>query len=586
MTEFTVVFSPCIGSANWNYVSTNKQASTNLKVCCIAINNIDPINLSFSQEFFSPSQTMEENDKFITDFTFILTNLNAKNITTRVKQDSPVAQSILFNYEIDNVEQDKVDALTTTIASVCKKIIDGIYMSKIDYNAINEIYFEEENYLGLVLPKLIFSLNNYDTYVTNTDDFEDSFIRCNKLRNTYTKKLFDSGYKTSNLNSTFNNFPIDISNNSDLLGQLISQLSYTKYLENSIDKKFLQIKLDQNSESYELNLLSSILRENIPFENLILVFDYQNNKDNNFLSLNHIIYDHTKIYKNNNLWLPLLQSAYTELLLIIEIDHGSWHIEVAHIIYIAKKSLENTEILKIFEMAEKNVFATASEVKNILFGTTYIFQQILNNNIKFTEYMKFKIVTFFNNFNIDTIFNKYILNGLNPNQNWIIGMDSNIKIIKKFINKIINKSDISLDNKKIIKAVDEYNDKYLLNYKNVSIEKYLEILFVVGTAFHSTTFQFTKELFTDIFYLNKFTQISYGIGIGTIFTDINISFGDIMLYTGEFYKKEVDYLFNELEKNRQNIEQELKYSTFKNYNFSTKENISLTYQPNTFTSYI
>ena len=631
MSGTTFVYDECLGTATWEYVTDNKAASANFKVCSIALNDIDPLKLSFSHEFFSQSLTKEETDKFLAFLTAVLNIVYAKNITSIVKQESPVAQSIFVNYEINNVEQNTVDSLTSIIASVCETSINDIAvkytcgslkanasslkanasslkanpvinLSKIDdiINSINGIYFEEQDYLGLVLPDLKYTFSNNNKInndlinAINTisptnrpgHEVEDTFNRCKILREAYKKNLFDSGYKTSNLNSTFDNFPIGISNNSDLLGQLISQLTYTQFLEKSIDKKFLLIKLDQKSKNKELNILSSILRENIPFQNLILVFDYQHDKKNNFLSLNHIIYNNNKIYKNDNLWLKLLQSAYTELFLLIEIDHTMWHLRVAHIIYLSTKCLKNTKIIKIFEMASKNVYGKASDVKNILYGTPFVFQQILNDNKKFIKYAKINNETFFNNFNIDTIFNEYIINGLNPNQHWITGMKSNINIINNFVNKVVNKSNLSVDNLKLINTVDYYNDKYSLNYKNVSIKKYLEILFVTGTAFHSTAFEFTKEIFTDIIFINKYATLFYQIAIGTISTDISISFGDVSLYKGEFYKKEVDYLFQILEKNRQIIEKKLKNSIFKNYNFSTKKDISLTYQPNTYTTYV
>jgi hypothetical protein len=122
----TFNYAPCLGTATWNYVTNNESASTNFKVCSVALNNVEPLNLLCSHDFFSKTLTKEENDKFIIDLTAILNTINAKNITIRIRQDSPLAQSIFVNYEIDNVPQDKVDSLTTTIASVCKKAIDDI----------------------------------------------------------------------------------------------------------------------------------------------------------------------------------------------------------------------------------------------------------------------------------------------------------------------------------------------------------------------------------------------------------------------------------------------------------------------------
>jgi lipocalin len=422
-------------------------------------------------------------------------------------------------------------------------------------------------------------------FLDNIDGFNDSNIRCRILRENYKKQLIKSGYENIDLDLAFKNFPIDFSQHADLLGQLISQLPYTRYLEKTCDKNNLLIKLNNKSQNKELNFLSRILRQHICFENLILVFDYDDCKDKNFLSLNHILFNGDKITNNNIIWLDLLQSAYTELFLVIEIEHTLWHLNVEFIINTANNSLQNTEILKIFAMAEKNVFVTALEVKTILYETDSIFQQKLNDNKEFTEYVKIRNMDFLNNFNIDTIFNEYLLNGLNSKQNWITGMDSNIKIIKEFVNKVVTKSDILAENQNFINYIDNYNKKNNLDYKNVSIERYLQILFVVGSVFHSTTFEFTKSIFTDIIYNKKFKKDFYEIAIGTVIPD-SLSFGDTSLYTGTVYKKEVDYLSEMLEINRKNIEEKLEYTIFKNYNYSTKDDIRLYFQANTYTTYI
>lgn len=437
------------------------------------------------------------------------------------------------------------------------------------------------DYLGLFLPPSI-STPGFIPFLENLIGFDDSIIRCTILRENYKKMLIESGYKTNDLDSSFKNFPIETSQEPDILGQLISQLPYISYLEKTCDKNKLLIKLNMESENKELNFLSRILRQNIIFENLILVFDYDEHKEKNFLSLNHILFNGHKITKNNKIWLNLLQSAYTELFLVISIEHSLWHLNVAFIINAAQNSLQNTEILKIFAMAEFNVFVKASEVRTLLFGTDYIFQQVLNDNKQFVEYVKIRNIEFFNNFNIDTVFSEYLLRGLNSKQNWITGMDSNIKIIKDFVNKVVTKSDISAENHSFINYVESNNK----DYKNVSIERYLQILFVVGSSFHSTTFEFTKNIFTDILYNIEFKKEFWELAFATILGDISIPFGDTSLYTGTFYKKEVDYLFETLEINRKIIEEELEYTIFKNYNYSTTDDINKYYQACTFTTYI
>ena len=122
----TFKYPPCLGTAVWEYVTDNKVASTNFKVCSIALNENDPLNLSCSHDFFSKTLSPAENAKGLLFLTKFLNSINAINITTRVRADFLITQSIFVNYEIQNVEQDKVDALTTTIASVCKKTIEDI----------------------------------------------------------------------------------------------------------------------------------------------------------------------------------------------------------------------------------------------------------------------------------------------------------------------------------------------------------------------------------------------------------------------------------------------------------------------------
>jgi hypothetical protein len=236
----------------------------------------------------------------------------------------------------------------------------------------------QREYLGLNLPHPI-PFQGIIPFLDNIIGFDDSIIRCNILREAYKKQLVKNGYKTTALNLAFENFPLDFSQNADLLGQYISQLPFTPYLEKpcgkknllikllekTCGKKNLLIKLNQESENKELNFLSRILRQNINFEDLILVFDYKENKNKNFLSLNHIIYKDCKITKCDTLWVKLLQSAYTELFLVISIEHSLWHLNVAFIINAAQNSLQTTEILKIFNMAEDNVFEKATEDETI-----------------------------------------------------------------------------------------------------------------------------------------------------------------------------------------------------------------------------
>lgn len=126
MSGQTTNYADCVGTADYYYRTTNNSAYAYFSVNSAAINNEVPLKLFFDHEFFSPYLTKEENDKFITDLVTILKSINAQNITAVVRQNTPVAQSILASYNIDNVEQSTVGELTTTIATVCDKAIEDI----------------------------------------------------------------------------------------------------------------------------------------------------------------------------------------------------------------------------------------------------------------------------------------------------------------------------------------------------------------------------------------------------------------------------------------------------------------------------
>lgn len=84
----------------------------------------------------------------------------------------------------------------------------------------------------------------------------------------------------------------------------------------------------------------------------------------------------------------------------------------------------------------------------------------------------------------------------------------------------------------------------------------------------------------------KFQKEFYELAFATIIGDLSISFGDISLYTGTYHKNEIDHLFETLEINRKIIEKELECTIFKNFNYSTTDDIKLYYQANTYTTNI
>ncbi len=431
---------------------------------------------------------------------------------------------------------------------------------------------------------------SFPVYIEKLDSREyKSNELCEKLRKTYIDELIKKGYKNINSNDVYYGFPIEASKNKKLLGAYLYNLPICKYMEKVINtnNQYL-IKLNGHSLDYDLNFLSRILRQNINFKNQELFFIYNPELENK-LEITHILYEGVIIDESSELWLELLQSAYSELVLIIAIEHAFWHLIVAHVIWIAKRTLMFTEILKVFEMAEHEVFIKALEVKFLLFGTPFIFQQSLNSNKEFKKYMINRIANYIDTFDIDTVYNTYF--NIRPDRldseiDWIPGMKENIYVIKSFVSNVINAKDISKENDRFVKYVNRKYSKFQLK-NSISIKKFLEILFVTGTAFHSTTFEFTKLLFTDVFYNEKFNDNFYNISLQTIVTNIDTVFGDLHLYKGKFYKDEVKKLHFDLQEVREKIHAKLSSNDiFRNNIFSNKETMINTFSPNTYTTYV
>ncbi len=440
-----------------------------------------------------------------------------------------------------------------------------------------------DNYLEhFILPNITENICNNYNFI---DDLtESTYEKCISVRKAYLDKVNKNNRVLEA--DLFENYPIDASNNKRLIGGYISNLPYCRFLE-KINNNNLCIKLDGKSSIQELNFLSNILRKNLSFEDLILVFEVEDHINNDFLKLSYIIYYDDVVDIDDINWLECVQSAMTELTLILSIEHAIWHLIVAHVIYIVKRKLYFTEILKVFEIASTNVFIKALEVKLLLFGTPLVFGQILNNNIEFKKYLNNKITTFINDFNIDTILEEYFnLNNINPNLNWCSGMKDNILIIKKFVNKIVSKKNINKEDK----IINNYLRKKYKNNKDLknipTIKKLLELLLVVGSTFHSTTFEFTKIIMTDLFYHSKLNKLFYGISIQTIIADIDTVFGDNELYKGKDYKDEILELKKDLQNNRLYNYNNFKNNTYKNNIYFTKEVMLKKYSPHTYTTYV
>ena len=409
------------------------------------------------------------------------------------------------------------------------------------------------------------------------------------LRTSYMGQLTGLGYKDISENEVFTNFPIDASKNKQLLGCYVSNMPFCKFLEKGSSPAELLMKMGQASACEEMRTLSSILRENVPLQDLTMVFTVDRSKVNDFLALDYIIYKDEKVDVDHPMWLTLVQSAFTELILLVSVEHAVWHLMVAHMVYMVNSQLCCTEILKIFNMSSKNVFIKAAEVKFLLFGSTLIFNQVLSNNVRFQAYVNDRISTFIENFNIDTVFDTYFNTAASdPTLNWLPGLKSNVQIIKRFVRSIVKKQGHELSNENA--ALTRFlGAQYAGNPEitNIpSIKTVLEMLLVLGAAFHSTTFEFTKLLFCDVFNNPKMSSLGLSIAIATIVGDINTVFGDPSLYKGTLYAVEVATLNKETDENREKMFRSLKGSAFSNDIYSTRDVMLTRYATNTYTTYI
>jgi hypothetical protein len=409
------------------------------------------------------------------------------------------------------------------------------------------------------------------------------------LRKSYIGQLTGLGYKGISESEVFTNFPIEASKNKQLLGCYVSNMPFCKFLEKGSTPAELLLKMGQTSACEEMRTLSSILRENLQLIDLTMVFTVDRTKVNDFLALDYIVFKDERIDVDHPMWLTLVQSAFTELILLVSIEHAVWHLMVAHMVYMTNSQLCCTEILKIFNMSSKNVFIKAAEVKFLLFGSPLIFNQTLSNNEHFKQYVDEKISNFIENFNIDTVFDTYFNTAASdPTLNWLPGMKSNIQIIKKFVRSIVKKQGYSLSNENaaLTKFLGtQYADNAFITTVP-SVKTMLEMLLVLGAAFHSTTFEFTKLLFCDVFSNPKMSSLGLSVAIATIVGEINTVFGDPSLYNGTLYAVEVATLNKDIDENRTKMAKSLKGSVFSNDVYSTRDVMLTRFATNTYTTYI
>ena len=298
---------------------------------------------------------------------------------------------------------------------------------------------KNEKYLDLFnLPKSNnkIDIQKYDFIEPLTDNIAEN---CEKLRGKYTSYTKDD---------KLNNLPIKIILNRQLLGKLINIHPYGKYFEGYKKPNEFIIKLNSESKYKELNVLSSILREKLDFKNVILCF-HINLKTDNF-EISHIYHKNELIDDDDLIWTSLIQSAYTELTLILLIEN-----------IILDLQLTNHKLPNIYQ----DNFLQKLKLKRLLFDTDILFKQVLSSNTKFKTYI--------NEFSIDNVIDNLIKL---PNSSNLIWIDQNKKTMEILKN--------CKDNKKL-----------------------LEMNFIINTI----DYNFIKIIFTNSFDNIKFNNKSLEI---------------------------------------------------------------------------
>ena len=378
----------------------------------------------------------------------------------------------------------------------------------------------------------------------------NDYDRCMQNINNYLKNLKSNSYKNLIPRDIFEYFPIDSSRRIDLLGEYISNTIYCQFLEPGLNPGELIIRLNSRSSNKNLNMLSGFIKKRFGFKNLILIFDYNPNKKINFLCLKGIQdQDLDNFITLMDIdWLESVQSAYTELNIICTILHAYSNLIMAHIICMAKETLKDHELLKLFTINENDIFIKALEVKVLLFNTSILFNTILCNNEEFINFTDNWINDFIFNFDIDNYFEQNIIKNLNKNHYWIPGFKENLELIKVFANSIISKTNTNTNTNTKTNTHIKTMEIWLYSFRNninkptlnIPIEKLIQILFVIGGPLYSQTFEYQKIGFTDIVYNHKLSYFFYKIMIGTMeLSNGDELYGYISLYKGTKYKLEI-----------------------------------------------
>jgi hypothetical protein len=122
----TTVYADSLGTATWEYSSKNNDAFGNFSASGVAKNKLEPFDLKYIHIFFSKKLSDKQNSQLIENLASTLKSINATDISAKVVNVTSVSQQIDASYTIPQVEPEKVDSLSTTIASVCEGLIEKL----------------------------------------------------------------------------------------------------------------------------------------------------------------------------------------------------------------------------------------------------------------------------------------------------------------------------------------------------------------------------------------------------------------------------------------------------------------------------
>lgn len=450
-----------------------------------------------------------------------------------------------------------------------KKMIK-FYNSNIKQKFIDDITYkfyldDSDNYFqDKIVPSII-----YDVFKLKEEKISpDAKIRCESNIKKFSEQIKSSGFKGIDIENVLKYYPIFVSDKLDLLGEYIANTPMCQFLEpNPLNSSELIIRLDGNSTNSDANIFGSFIKEPFGFKKILLIYNYDEIKPINFLSLK-CIYDtetNRTIYPNDIAWKTLLSDGYFELFMYLTIQHAFWHLITAHITCIAKESIRNNDLVKVFEMCEQNIFNKANEVKTFFLQSPLLFNTILYDNPIFND-VAFKWINgFIKNFNIDTWFETHILRGLNKEQQWIPGFRENLLLVKKFANSVILETD------PIHHVVSSWSWNIYQNRNQIDgiieVEKLIQINLAVGSVLHSNTFEYQKLGFTELIYNSKIPKNFFVVLLATLdWKEEYPMYANSEYYHKHKYSKCFENLANELFQTRiqvsKNIEQNNIFKSF------------------------